>query len=69
MVRQKGPDVALGLGLDEKPAQAADEGFAVLIVEEDLPALDPSRDYVLQEAGQVETGLFGHDPEDYVVLV
>jgi len=60
MVRDQGPGVTLGLGFFQDDGESFKEGFAVLVVLEDLSAFySPGHD-VLEEAGSVKSWLTWH---------
>ena len=47
-------------GGHRKPTALGAEGLSVLVVEEDVSALDPPHDHVLEQAGEVETSMAWH---------
>jgi hypothetical protein len=56
MVRQEGPGIAGGLGGRQEPRQAGQKLLPILVVPEDIAALDPPDDDVLHGPRGVEAG-------------
>jgi len=60
MIWDQRPSIALSLSLLQDNGQALKEGFAVLVVFENLSSFDSPGHDVLQKAGGIKSGLAGH---------
>jgi len=62
MIAHERPGQAIGTGFVQEFCEALKEQAAIILIEENVAALDTAHDYVLQQARDVYAGRAWHEP-------